>query len=192
MCYKQLKLYQTFVLYWNDNDAYASSDKTGIVWIKRELFNLPGVDKSHVYVSACLDARLLPQSYQYPNLSEGAAADRVGGQVRGDKECPFSDVTKSGRVWSGKVPKTMLGVCGEPWPEHWLGCSVSASLSLKTNWEPMSLGCAFKKGNWHSLGNYRPISLDFCPLTDPGKKYLLPHHVKNIYCHTTLAKPIIS
>ena len=28
----------------------------------------------------CLGARLLPQSYQYPNLSEGA--DRVGGQLR--------------------------------------------------------------------------------------------------------------
>ena len=46
---------------------------------------------------ACLGARLLPQSYQYPNLSEGV--DRVGGQLRGDKECPFSGVTKSGRVW---------------------------------------------------------------------------------------------
>ena len=52
---------------------------------------------------ACLDARLLPQSYQYPNLSEGA--DRVGGQLRGDKECPFSGVTKSGRVWR-KVPES--------------------------------------------------------------------------------------
>ena len=51
----------------------------------------------------CLDARLLPQSYQYPNLSEGA--DRVGGQLRGDKECPFSGVTKSGRVWR-KVPES--------------------------------------------------------------------------------------
>ena len=51
---------------------------------------------------ACLGARLLPQSYQYPNLSEGA--DRVCGQLRGDKECPFSDVTKSGRVWR-KVPE---------------------------------------------------------------------------------------
>ena len=30
---------------------------------------------------------LLPQSYQYPNLSEGA--DNVGGQLRGDKEFPF-------------------------------------------------------------------------------------------------------
>ena len=44
---------------------------------------------------------LLPQPYQYPNLSEGA--DRVGGQLRGDKECLFSGVTKSGRVWR-KVP----------------------------------------------------------------------------------------
>ena len=51
----------------------------------------------------CLGARLLPQSYQYPNLSEGA--DRVGGQLRGDKECPFSGVTKSGRVWR-KVPES--------------------------------------------------------------------------------------
>ena len=31
-----------------------------------------------------LGTRLLPQSYQYPNLSEGA--DRVGGQLRGDKD----------------------------------------------------------------------------------------------------------
>ena len=45
----------------------------------------------------------LPQSYQYPNLSEGA--DRVGGQLRGDKECLFSGVTKSGRVWR-KVPES--------------------------------------------------------------------------------------
>ena len=52
---------------------------------------------------ACLGARLLPQSYRYPNLSEGA--DRVGGQLRADKECPLSGVTKSGRVWR-KVPES--------------------------------------------------------------------------------------
>ena len=46
---------------------------------------------------------MLPQSYQNPNLSEGA--DRVGGQLRGDKECPFSGVTNSGRVWR-KVPES--------------------------------------------------------------------------------------
>ena len=50
-----------------------------------------------------MGARLLPQSYQYPNLLEGA--DRVGGQLRGDKECPFSGVTKSGRVWR-KMPES--------------------------------------------------------------------------------------
>ena len=55
---------------------------------------------------ACFRARLLPQSYQYPNLSEGA--DRVGGQLRGDKECPFSGVTKSGRFWR-KVPESDAG-----------------------------------------------------------------------------------
>ena len=52
---------------------------------------------------AYLGTMLLPQSYQYLNLSEGA--DRVGGQLLGDKECPFSGVTKSGRVW-WKVPES--------------------------------------------------------------------------------------
>ena len=55
------------------------------------------------YLGACLGARLLPQFHQYSNLSEGA--DRVGGQKRGDKECPFSGVTKSGRVLR-KVPES--------------------------------------------------------------------------------------
>ena len=40
---------------------------------------------------------------QYADFSEGA--DRVGGQLRGDKEYPFSGVTKSGRVWR-KVPES--------------------------------------------------------------------------------------
>ena len=31
--------------------------------------------------------------------------DRVGGQLHGDKECSFSGVTKSGRVWR-KVPES--------------------------------------------------------------------------------------
>ena len=38
-----------------------------------------------------------------PNLSEGA--DRVGGQLRGDKEYPFSGVTKYDRVWR-KLPES--------------------------------------------------------------------------------------
>ena len=35
----------------------------------------------------------------YPNLLE--AADRVGGQLRGDKECPLSGVTNSGSLEEG-------------------------------------------------------------------------------------------
>ena len=60
-----------------------------------------GVDASHAYVRAW--ALGCFQSYQYPNLSDGAG--RVAGQLRGDKECPFSGVTKSGRVWR-KVPES--------------------------------------------------------------------------------------
>ena len=46
---------------------------------------------------------MLPQSYRYPNRLEDA--DSVGGQLRGDEECPFSGVTKPGRVWR-KVPES--------------------------------------------------------------------------------------
>ena len=46
---------------------------------------------------------MLPQFYSYPDLWEGA--DSVGGQLHGDKECPFSGVTNSGRVWR-KVPES--------------------------------------------------------------------------------------
>ena len=51
------------------------------------------MNASHVYVRALA----LSCFCRLPNLSEGA--DRVAGQLRGDKECPFSGVTKSGRVW---------------------------------------------------------------------------------------------
>ena len=68
---------------------------------RRNFFSLRGGCIS--CLRACLGARLLPQSYQYPNLSEGAG--RVGGQLRRDKECPFSGVTISGRVWR-KVPES--------------------------------------------------------------------------------------
>ena len=59
-------------------------------------FFLPRVDTPHVYVCAlvlgCFNSHI-----NYPNLLEGA--DHAGGQLRGDKECPFSGITKSGRVW---------------------------------------------------------------------------------------------
>ena len=90
---------------------------------------LPGANASHVYVGAwaicCFDSLISTQTPstglrhpsledgagkrcyaecdQYPNLSEGA--DRVGGQLRGYKECPFSGVTNSSRVWR-KAPES--------------------------------------------------------------------------------------
>ena len=59
------------------------------------------MDASHVYMRAC--ALGCCQSYQYPNLLEGA--DRISGPLHGDKECPFSGVTKYGRIWR-KVPES--------------------------------------------------------------------------------------
>ena len=51
--------------------------------------------KNGLYVGAwalgCFHSLISTQTFP-----EGA--DRVGGQLRGDKECPFSGVTKSGRV----------------------------------------------------------------------------------------------
>ena len=90
------------VCFITDHIAYASSNKTQIVWIETELFFFTRGGCASC-LRACLGARLLPQFYQYLNLSEGA--DRVGGQLRGHKECPFSGVTKSGRVWR-KVPES--------------------------------------------------------------------------------------
>ena len=77
------------------NKVYPSTNKTTLNRLNRDgtLFLTRGGCAS--CLRACLGARLLLQLYQ--NLSEGA--DRVGGQLRGDKECPFSGVTKSGRVW---------------------------------------------------------------------------------------------
>ena len=56
---------------------------------------------------------LLPQSYLYPNLLEGA--DSVGAiQMHGDKECPFSGATDYGRVWrKGAENQGMERACGD-------------------------------------------------------------------------------
>ena len=48
------------------------------------------MDASHVYVGA---------------WALGCFHSHISGQLRGDKECPFSGVTKSGRVWR-KVPES--------------------------------------------------------------------------------------
>ena len=62
----------------------------------RRIFFIFFYTGSHVYVHAwsigCFHSL-------YTNLSEGA--DRVGGQLGGDEECPFSGVTKSGSLEEG-------------------------------------------------------------------------------------------
>ena len=84
-----------------DYAAYAGSNKTKNHLNQDGLFLTWSGCVSCLH--ACLGARLLPQSYQYPNLSEGA--DRVAGQLPRDKECPFIGITQSGRVWR-KVPES--------------------------------------------------------------------------------------
>ena len=53
-------------------------------------------------------------SVQYPGWCISCLHDRVGGQLCGDKACPFSGVTNSGRVWrkvlesnARSVPRTL-------------------------------------------------------------------------------------
>ena len=61
------------------------------------------MDASRVYVHALALGCFYSHISKKKKLSEGA--DHVAGQVRGDKEYPFSSVTKSGRVWR-KVPES--------------------------------------------------------------------------------------
>ena len=60
------------------------------------------MDAPHVYVRAlalgCFHSQISTRTFR-------RVPDRVSGQLRGDKECPFSGVTKSGRVWR-KVPES--------------------------------------------------------------------------------------
>ena len=85
-----------------DHVAYTSSNKTKIAWTQDNSFFFTR-GRCVSCLCACFGTRLLPQSYQCPNLSEGT--DHVGGQLHGDKECPFSGITKSSRVWR-KVPES--------------------------------------------------------------------------------------
>ena len=79
-----------------DHVAYTSSNKAKILSIEMELFFLFFTRGGCAScLRTCLGARLLPQSYEYPNLSEDA----------NHIECPFSSITKSGRVWR-KVPES--------------------------------------------------------------------------------------
>ena len=93
-----------------DHIAYTSWNKTKIICMETTLFFSLFFNQgwthlmfTHISCLHLMFARLLLQSYQNPNLSEGT--DHVSGQPCGDKECHFSGITKSGRV-QRKVPKS--------------------------------------------------------------------------------------
>ena len=78
------------------NKVYISTNITTIVWIETELFLLPGVDASHVYVRAsaigCFYSHISTQTFRRALTASVDSCAEI--------EYPFSGVTKSGRVWT--------------------------------------------------------------------------------------------
>ena len=74
------------------------------------LIFLLGVDASHVYVSAwalsCFHSHISTQTFQRALTASLDSRAEI-------KECPFSGVTKSGRVWR-KVPESDARSVGQP------------------------------------------------------------------------------
>ena len=150
------------------------------------------MNASHLYVGAWALGCFHGLISQYPNLSEGA--DRVGGQLRGDKECPFSGVTKCGRVWrkvpgsdarsvgkiqtpstglrhppfnfGGRCRKAMLGVWARHRPhDSLLCCLLSPRSTLHSQWPSGGL----RRVRWAA----RCPSLSHC-LVSPPRCVLIP------------------
>ena len=99
------------------NKVYTSTNKTTIVWIETELFFFFFTRGGCVScLRACFGARLL-LVILVPEPFRG----------RWDKECPFSGVTKSGRVWR-KVPDSdaqsvvLIMSCGQRRHTMWHKC----------------------------------------------------------------------
>ena len=77
------------------------------------LFFLPGVDASHVYVGV-LALGCFCRHISTPTFRRALTAS-LHGQLRGDKECPFSGVTTE---FGGRCRKAMLGVMRPPEFSH--------------------------------------------------------------------------
>ena len=69
------------------------------------------MDASRVYVGAWVASTVLITSTQTFRRALTALVDM---QLRGDKECPFRGVTKSGRVWR-KVPESDARSVSRTW-----------------------------------------------------------------------------
>ena len=86
-----------------------------------------------IYVRALALGCFYSYNYYYRHLSEGA--DRVAGQLRGDKEYPFSGVTKSGRVWR-KVPESdVRSVCSCIFFHKFVSRHIASSLWARCAWQ---------------------------------------------------------
>ena len=81
------------------------------------------------YLRACLGAWLLPQSYQYPNLSEGA--DRVGGQLRGYKD--RVPLQWRNQIWPSFFSFFFLGRCMKAMLGVWIQPRLTGSSKRKVN-----------------------------------------------------------
>ena len=83
---------------------YTSANKTTIVWIETELFFLPGVNASQVYVRTlvlgCFYSHISTRTFR---RALTASLDSPCSEIT--IECPLSGVTKSGRVWR-RVPES--------------------------------------------------------------------------------------
>ena len=79
------------------NKVYTSTNKTTIVWIETELFSLPGVDASHVYVRAltlgCFYSHISTRTFRRAMTTSLDSCAEI--------EYPFSDVIKSGSLEEG-------------------------------------------------------------------------------------------
>ena len=86
---------------------YASINKTKIVWLKRDFFF-----KTWSRCVSCLCGCLALCCFHSLISTQTFRRAHVSGQLRGDKECPFSGVT-TGRVWR-KVPEIDPRECVAP------------------------------------------------------------------------------
>ena len=108
VCNRQHKLHQIFFFFFflTDHVAYASTNKTNIVWIETDFFSflfLPGSHASHVYTGAwvlcCFHGLIRTQTFRRTLTASVDSCTEI------KIERPLSGVTNSGRVWR-KVPKS--------------------------------------------------------------------------------------
>ena len=122
LCYKQLQLYQMFVLQLTMLLMPAQIKPKSFEQRQNFFFSNQGWGWLCLMVMCVLGRQVASTVLSVPKpFQEGA--DSVAGQLRRDKECRFSGITKSGRVWR-KVPESNARSVASP--------QTSLKLSLKS------------------------------------------------------------